>query len=355
VYRGLAGLFLLDDDASDSLPRPHTYGVDDLPLIVQDKLFTSDGQLREQPAGISNGGLLGDTILVNGVPTPHRTVTTSKVRLRLLNASNARSYNFGFADDRGFDLIGTDGGLLPAPAPLNRIQLAPGERAEIVATLRPGERNVLRSYPPHLGAGLLADRFAGGEDTFDVLRLDPAATLSPSPELPIRLADPPNLPTGDGSPTRTFALGDNEINGRSMDMDRTDFVAPAGAPETWEVDNGDGSPHTFHVHGTSFTVRGVDGRPPPAALSGWKDTVYVAPGTRLRLVLRLPDIPDPSWPYMYHCHMLRHEDAGMMGQFLVVAPRAAPAPHADMPQMPDMPDMPGMASSPPPPLPAGTR
>jgi hypothetical protein len=64
---------------------------------------------------------------------------------------------------------------------------------------------------------------------------------------------------------------------------------------------------------------------PPAALSGWKDTVYVAPSTRMRLVLRLPDSPDPSWPYMYHCHMLRHEDAGMMGQFLVVAP--APHPH----------------------------
>ena len=333
VYRGLAGMFIIDDPAADALPLPHAYGRDDLPLIVQDKLFTPDGQLDEHPRGISNTGLLGDTILVNGTLAPYRTVTTRAVRLRLLNASNARVYNFGFADDRTFALIGTDGGLLPAPVPLTRIQLAPAERAEIVVRLRPGERTVLRSYPPDLGAGLLADRLAGGDDTFDVLQLRAADHLDPSADVPAHLVDVPRLRAEDAATTRTFALGDDEINGRRMDMRRIDQIVTLGNTEIWQVDNSDGSPHTFHVHGEQFQVLDINGQA-PTRFSGWKDTVYVAPGTRIRLILRFTDYADPTWPYMFHCHMLRHEDAGMMGQFLVVQPGRAPAPMPDMPGSP---------------------
>src|SRR5262249_59427215 len=107
--------------------------------------------------------------------------------VRLLNASNARVYNLGFSDKRNFALIGTDGGLLQAPVPLTRVQLAPGERAEIVVTMHPGEHLALHSYPPALGAGFLASRLAGGSDSFDVLQLRAADRLAPHPAPP----DPP--------------------------------------------------------------------------------------------------------------------------------------------------------------------
>jgi FtsP/CotA-like multicopper oxidase with cupredoxin domain len=320
VYRGLAGMFILDDPTTDGLALPHRYGVDDLPLIVQDKLFRSDGQLQETPRGISNVGLLGDTVLVNGTPTPHRTVTTQRVRLRLLNASNARVYDFGFADRRAFALIATDGGLLRAPARLQRIQLAPGERAEIVITLRPGERVVLRSYPPHLGTGFLATRFAGGDDTFDVLQLRAADHLNRSPPVPARLAEIPPLQAASATKERTFVLDEQTINGLKMDMGRIDQTILLGSTEIWDVTNHSGSPHSFHVHDVHFQVLDVDGRPPPVELGGWKDTVYVPPGTVIRLIMRFTDYADPHSPYMFHCHMLRHEDAGMMGQYRVVRP-----------------------------------
>jgi FtsP/CotA-like multicopper oxidase with cupredoxin domain len=348
VYRGLAGMFIIDDDQAARLALPHRYGVDDIPVIIQDKLFQSDGQLQLSPRGISNVGLLGDTILVNGTPSPYRTVTTRRIRLRLLNASNARVYNLGFSDNRDFALIGTDGGLLRAPVPLTRVQLAPGERAEIVVTMRPGEHVALHGYRPALGAGFLASRLAGGGDSFDVLQLRAADRLARSPALPHRLVVVPALRAASATRTRTFELGEDEINGHHMDMSHIDQTVTLGATEIWDVTNHDGSPHTFHVHGVQFQVLDQNGAPPPPALRGWKDTVYVAPETDIRLIMHFTDYADPAWPYMFHCHILRHEDAGMMGQFLVLAPGQQPAPvKPAMPAAPTGhdPGMTGMSSS----------
>src|SRR5919106_580941 len=129
VYRGLVGMFILDDPDAAELALPREYG--------------------------------GDEILVNGTHDPHLGVSAERVRLRLLNASGARIYNIGFADDREFDLIATEGGLLEAPGAMERIQLSPGERAEIVVELEPGEEVVLRSYEPDLGTNFFAGRSAG--------------------------------------------------------------------------------------------------------------------------------------------------------------------------------------------------
>jgi blue copper oxidase len=343
VYRGLAGMFIIDDAQAARLALPHRYGVDDIPAIIQDKLFGSDGQLQRSPRGISNVGLLGDTILVNGTPSPYQPVTTQRIRLRLLNASNARVYNLGFSDNRDFALIGTDGGLLRAPVPLTRIELAPGERAEIVVTMHPREHVVLHSYPPALGAGFIADRLAGGDDSFDVLQLRAANRLAQSSALPHHLVEVPALSAESATRTRTFELGDDEINGHHMDMGRIDQTVTLGATEIWRVTNHDGSPHTFHVHGFQFQILDQNGAPPPPALRGWKDTVYVAPETDIRLIMHFTDYADPTWPYMFHCHILQHEDAGMMGQFLVLAPGQQPAPA--MPAKPQAPAGrdPGMA------------
>ncbi|HEU4426285.1 MAG TPA: multicopper oxidase domain-containing protein, partial [Pilimelia sp.] len=249
---------------------------------------------------------------------------TQRVRLRLLNASNARSYGFGFADDRRFSLVGTDGGLLPAPVDTTRITLSPGERAEVVVTVRPGEDAVLRSTPPRLGLDPLSARFSGGADVLDILQLRAARQLTPSPAVPRRLVDMPRLDPADAAQRRTFRLGGSKINGRSMDMARIDATVVRDTTEVWRVTNADGVPHSLHVHDVQFQVLSVAGNRPPAPLRGWKDTVYLPPNAPVEIIARFADYADPNVPYMFHCHVLRHEDRGMMGQFVMVEPGQRP-------------------------------
>ncbi len=321
VYRGVAGMFILDDPEADALPLPHEYGVDDIPVILQDKRFHDDGSLDTSAGLISPTGLLGSDIVVNGTYDPHLNVTDSRVRFRLLNASNARIYDIGFDDDREFLLIGTDGGLLAAPEPMTRIQLSPGERAEIVAEFEPGERAVLRSFEPDLGTDFFNERFSGGDDTFDLLQVRAAKRLDPSPAVPARLVDEELPARRDAVRTRRFELsGQGSINDKSMDMDRIDQIVELGATELWEVENTAGIPHSFHVHDARFRIVAYGDSAVPPALSGPKDTVYVPPGETVRFVVRFTDYADPSLPYMFHCHVLQHEDRGMMGQFVVVGP-----------------------------------
>lgn len=312
VNRGLAGMFLLDDPDSPVADQlPHEYGVDDLPLIVQDKRLSGDGELQ-------SGGL-GEDLLVNGTYGPHQEVTTEKVRLRLLNASVKRVFNFGFSDNRDFALIGSDGGLLPEPVTTDRVQLSPGERAEVVVDMRAGEDVVLRSYAPDLEGNAIAERFNGGRDEFDVLELRAADRLEESPEVPSELAPKPDLDTSDAE-VRSFEMVGREINGQRMDMSRIDETVELGSTEIWEVSNVDGEYHNFHVHDVQFQVLSVDGRDPGPKLSGWKDTIFLPAGRTVRLAMQFTDYADPDVPYMYHCHLLQHEDQGMMGQFVVVEP-----------------------------------
>jgi FtsP/CotA-like multicopper oxidase with cupredoxin domain len=317
VQRGLAGMFILDDAASERLALPRRYGIDDLPLIVQDVKF--DGADFDHGHGMmQSAGFLGERTMVNGTLSPYREVGDERVRLRLLNASTARTYNFGFSDGRSFALVATDGGLLERPAPLERVQLSPGERAEIVVTMRPGERTVLRSHPLDDYGDAWQERFSGGDDSFDVLQLRAADRLRPSAGPPAELAA---LEVPDGSDavrSRHFDLKLSGINGRAMAMDRVDETVTRGTTETWTVRNTNGMPHNFHVHDVQFRVLEVNGKEPPAALRGPKDTVFVPSGTTVRLAMRFDGPADPNTPYMYHCHLLYHEDQGMMGQFVVV-------------------------------------
>jgi FtsP/CotA-like multicopper oxidase with cupredoxin domain len=318
VAAGLAGMFIVQDDVEAALPLPRTYGVDDVPLIVQDKRFTSTGAFSEGSRGFV--GALGDTILVNGTVGPYLDVTTEAVRLRILNASTARTYDFGFDDDRGFQLVASDGGLLDAPYATDRIQLSPGERAEIVVPFAAGETATLRSTPPDLGVDESAAARNGGSDSFDVLQVRAAATLAPSPELPAALASIERLKESDVTATRDLRLDGFVINQEPMDMSRIDEVVQLGATEVWTVKNGMEMPHNFHVHDVQFQVLTIGGSPPPPELAGWKDTVYLRPDIDYRLIMRFDDYADPDAPYMYHCHLLWHEDQGMMGQFVVVEP-----------------------------------
>jgi blue copper oxidase len=320
AYRGIAGLFILDDQDVDALPLPDDYGVDDIPLIIQDKRVHDDGSLDFSQRMISPTGRLGDTILLNGTYDPHLQVRHQRVRFRLLNASNARIYNLGFADDRAFVLIATDGGLLDTPQELTRVQLSPGERVEIIAAFESGERVVLRSFEPGLGTNFFENRFAGGDDSFDLLQLRAAHTLTLSPPVPRRLVRHDPLRPEAAVRTRRFELGGTSINGKEMDLNRIDAVVETGTTEIWEVENGSGTPHNFHPHDVRFRVLDYAGEPTPPHVRGLKDTVYIPPGKSVRLLLRFGQYADPDLPYMFHCHILQHEDRGMMGQFVVVQP-----------------------------------
>ena len=320
VYRGLAGMFLVDDPRASALSIPSEYGVDDIPLIVQDKRLDDSGSLDFSQSIISPIGRLGDEILVNGTHDPHFEAHDRLVRLRLLNASTARTYNFGLADDREFALIATEGGLLAAPERLDRIQLSVGERAEIVVEVEAGEEVVLRSFEPNLGTNAFEGRFSGADDSFDLLEIRAAAELDDSPDLPATLVAQEGPQESEASAVRSFELGNRDINGAQMDMTRIDQVVEVGDTEIWEVENTSGTPHNFHVHDVRFRVIDYAGAPPPPELSGLKDTVYVPPGETVRFATAFEDYADPSVPYMFHCHILEHEDRGMMGQLVVVEP-----------------------------------
>ncbi|MEV0581775.1 multicopper oxidase domain-containing protein [Nonomuraea sp. NPDC050310] len=327
VYRGLAGMFLLDDDddkdEAAGAGLPGEYGVDDIPLVIQDRVIGDDGTLVEDP--VATWGLMGDRILVNGTLDAAFQVTRPAIRFRLLNGSNARKYNIGFADGRAFHVVGGDAGLLRAPVQVTRVSLTPGERIEIVATFKAGEQALLRSFAGDLD---LDDR------EFDLLRLDAAPGLEPAAALPATLSDRPAIEVPAGAKVRRFTLnGSDAINGQEMDMTRIDEVVPAGAVEIWEIVNTVYA-HNFHIHEVEFAVLDVDGAKPEPYLAGPKDTVYVPPKATVRLAVRFGEFVDPATPYMYHCHILRHEDEGMMGQFVIVTPgteaqvnRTLPATH----------------------------
>ncbi|MFC5825292.1 multicopper oxidase family protein [Nonomuraea insulae] len=316
MYRGLTGLFIVDDEDAEALKLPSEYGVDDVPMIVQDRAFDGDNQFEERVPLAGSLGVIGDEILVNGTIGPYFDVTTRLVRLRLLNGSNARLYNFGFSDDRSFSLVATDGGLLAKPWETDRLYLSPGERAEIVVAFKPGERVELRSYPSEYGGA--SGRLEGFDDRLDICQFRAAGTLSGDAKLPAALGAAPDLAGGAVAAERSFVLASDQINGRSMAMDRIDFGVREGTVEVWEVTNDNGYLHNFHVHDVRFQVLTVDGKPPEPPLRGWKDTVLLAQGKRYRLAMRFSDHTDPNMPYMYHCHLLQHEDDGMMGQFVVL-------------------------------------
>lgn len=359
VYAGLGGMLLVDDPADRHLGLPQQYGVDDMPLILQDRRIAAGGRLLYMTGMMDRMGMKGDRFLVNGREQPYWQAPAQWVRLRLLNAANARLFNLAFADGRAFHVIATDGGLLPHPVPLHSLLLAPGERAEILVDLRreQGKRLVLRSdsgaVVPDLSS-MPMDADAADRSGFDLLELrvgPPAGTPAAPParlvDLPVLRADAPvrrfslqgmmggMMPAGGmqgmggmGGPAApdsgpggmSLGIGGAKlfsINHRHMDMTRIDQRLRLGSTEVWEVVNQGHMAHPFHYHGTSFQILGRNGNPPPAHEAGWKDTVLVRHGETVRLIARFGQPAGDAHPFMFHCHILEHEDNGMMGQFTV--------------------------------------
>jgi FtsP/CotA-like multicopper oxidase with cupredoxin domain len=326
---GLVGLFILDDTNPAHDDLPHGYGVDDIPLILQAQTFGADGQLVLNGGGRGGRGGGGGnqttpTTLVNGAIAPAINTPDSRLRLRLLNASSEGIYNIGFAGGETFHQVASDGGLLSAPVELNRLQLAPAERAEIVVAVSPSEPMVLQSFGGN-GAG------RGGENNVPagpLLTINSTQQTAPLASLPALLAVIERLTPGSAAQTRDFVLGGDDqnptINGQAMTrmadlMDMTDVIqVKLGTIEIWNLVNRSNDTHAFHVHDIQFQILQRDGSAPAANEAGLKDTVVVRPGETVRLIMRFTDFADPDAPYLYHCHLLNHEDNGMMGQFVVV-------------------------------------
>ena len=319
-FRGLAGMLLIDDSVSRALDLPSDYGVDDLPVIITDQKFTDDGQFDETVDEVL--GLMGDTPVVNGATNVRFDASSRRLRLRVLNASGMRFYNVAFSDHRPFFVIGTDSGLLSEPVEVQYALLGPAERVEILVDLADGEEIMLRSEPLEGNFGLPEDApDFGFQHSFDLLEIVvPEGLPGPGP-VPVKLdpeaAEEPDL---DGVVERDFVLNTFEINGQSMDMNRVDVTIDHTRPEIWTVTNENPDwPHNFHIHNARFKVLQMTGTDvAQVGTYGWKDTVAIPPTATVRLAVEFGYYPDPTVPYMYHCHMLFHEDQGMMGQFVIV-------------------------------------
>jgi len=336
VLRGLAGLFLIEDEESSALRLPSEYGVDDIPLVIQDRRFNPDGSFEYMSTmGDAEVGYQGDVILVNGTVDPYLALRRQRTRLRVLNGSNSRIYVLGRNDGADLVVIGADGSLLERPARMKRVKLAPAERIELIVDVQPGQTVTLMSYPVVAGAAGSGVKMRGAQeagDTFPIIELR-AGKLEPAGPVPERLISVPNWNPAQAARTRTFTLnmatmslkarplpmeGPMGINGRSMDMKRIDVQVPLGSIEIWQIENATTLPHPFHIHDIQFRVLDRDGAPPQPYEQGLKDTVLVEAGSKVRVIAEFADYADPVHPYMFHCHNLEHEDAGMMGQFVVV-------------------------------------
>lgn len=331
VYHGLAGMIIVEDETANALELPQDYGVDDIPLILQDRRFGADGTFEYINSMHDRMmGMTGNTLLVNGASNPHFVARTNSLRLRILNGSNSRFYTLGFNDNRRFHQIASDGGLLESPFETDSITLAPAERAELIIDLSDGKPTTLLSTTPSpsgmMGRGMMS-MMMGGDESFKVLEIRPDEGRTRSPVLPKKLVELETPDPASAVRTRKFILemgmmmggGAMTINGRSMDINRIDEIVRIGTQEIWQIENPSMMPHPFHIHDVQFRILDRNGVPPGPGERGNKDTVVVNQNERVRLLLGFSDYADAHTPYMFHCHNLEHEDAGMMGQFTVTS------------------------------------
>jgi blue copper oxidase len=327
VYAGLAGMMIIADGGDRDRGLPSRYGVDDLPVILQDKRFDRWGAPLYNPSMMDlMHGFQGDTLLVNGVVGPLARVPSGLVRLRLLNAANARNFDVGFSDGRPFWVIASDGGYLGEPVELHHLLISPGERYEVLVDFSDGRETVLVNGPDtaHVDMPAADTRrqplmgFAPAVDRADVTRLPARLERLSSPDVRSAASwrtftlDAMAMGIGRGMGGGGMTMG---INGRPYDMERIDFRSRLGSTEIWEIESTDMA-HPFHVHGARFRILSLGGEPPPAHQTGWKDVLLVP--EHAEVLVRFEHAASDAAPFMYHCHILEHEDQGMMGQFAVV-------------------------------------
>jgi suppressor of ftsI/bilirubin oxidase len=364
AYHGLASFFIVEDDddqnLTDSLDL--NFGETDIPLVIQDKIFDSTGDLVYfQTPMDCGGGFLGNTILTNMTDRPYLDVATRTYRFRILNGSNARIYRLAFTNDFAripFHVIGNDGGLLSGPQEVTEVFLSPGERVDLLLDLSKnglGETIWLKSlaFSDSVGFGMMGGGMCttpyvtlpnGSE--FPILKLNVTQRTIYDKKIPNELSSITPIDV-DHAETRHFTLSFLHmlwlINGQSYEMDRVPVTVTRGSKEVWEITNpsrtmgrGMGSmgmmsmPHPMHIHGFQFQVlQRVNSPSEVRRLSinnngllptdmGFKDTVLVWPGETVRITVDFSHNFPGRQLYLLHCHILEHEDNGMMMNYEVI-------------------------------------
>jgi spore coat protein A, manganese oxidase len=334
IYAGLAGVFLIRDSVEDSLNLPG--GKYEIPLVISDRLLTLEGQLFYPVSPDANSPwvpeVFGDAILVNGKIFPYLDVGARKYRFRVLNASNGRFYHLSLAngasaDGASFWQIGTDQGLLSAPVPLKALMIAPGERVDLVVDFsgHSGEELILRS-----------DSFVIMQFRVSGDKVDDASSL------PGALRPVPKIPESQAVKTRLLSL--NEYVNRVAEpvlmlLNGTYWHQPItekpvlNTTEIWTLINPTDDSHPIHLHLVRFQI--LDRQkfdpstyqstgklrftgplvPPEPSEAGWKDTVRAEPGMVTRIIVPFEGFPGR---YVWHCHILEHEDNEMMRPYEVI-------------------------------------
>ncbi|WP_243040490.1 multicopper oxidase family protein [Dyella sedimenti] len=328
IYAGLIGAYLVRDEAEQALGLPS--GDRDLPLVLCDRLIGRDGQLyypvSDDPQAPWVSECHGNAILCNGKLYPYLEVEPRRYRLRLLNAANTRFYELSLSSGQPLVQVASDQGLLAAPLPRQRVTLYPAERAEVVVDFAgmDGKRVQLRQQSEAIMEFRVRDR--GRRDTGAL----PAALR------PVERLDPAGAVR-----ERVLALGERDDAGGNpmmMMLGGRHWSAPVtedprqGSVEIWSMVNLTGDAHPMHLHLVRFQVldrRPFDlfawnatralkytgpAQPPPPEEMGWKDTVRADPGMVTRIIARFEGEPGR---YVWHCHLLEHEDNEMMRPFLL--------------------------------------
>jgi len=357
VYMGLAGVFLLSDDISDELEQNNQlpFGDRDVTLLVQDRRFgTAQSGVRVleyKNQTMDNDGMLGDIVLVNGSQSPKFEVGTVKYRLRLYNVSNAKNYDFAFSDGRSFTIVGTDGGLLAKPVNVNHIFMGAAERVEIIVdfskdnigskvaliskyfqddNMRRGNMNNNSNGTSQNSVSKQGRTINGTEVNimrFDIMK-DIEDTVQIYTNLPQRaeinnrlLAKNADNVGNERQFNMTMSMNGMGgvmtfvINGKSFDSKRVDEYVSENSTEIWNITNNSPMAHPFHAHAIQWQILSRNGISATGTDLGWKDTFLVHANESVKIIGKFEPINQGD--YMYHCHILEHEDAGMMGYFRV--------------------------------------
>ena len=331
VLKGASGMIIVRDAEEAALDLPRTYGRDDFPLVLQWKTFDATTKQFVMDDELDNA------TMVNGTINGQLNVPAQMVRFRLLNGSSHRFFYFSMNDNRNFKVIAGDESLLNAPVTVNKLIISPGERYEIIIDFsgQTGNTYFLKQLGTQLPAGYPGgppDQMGMGtpgsldNKDFNLLQFNVTApTASPVTSIPASLITNVVTPTT-GAGTKTFNLQGSPmmsmtnftINGVQYDESVINFQTKQDEVMVWSITNQSMMPHPWHIHGNHFYITSINGSAPPAYLQGRKDVVTVPPSNgTVKLVMKYSDFSDTKMPYMYHCHILSHEDNGMMGQFIV--------------------------------------
>lgn len=339
ITKGIGGLIVVRDSIESALALPRKYSVDDIPLVLQDRDFTTSNQFSVVP--------YGDSMMTNMTLRAQYNIPAQVVRFRILNAAIERSYNLGFSDNRTFYVITSDGGLLDAPVAKTKYLIHAGERVEILVncTGQSGTSVDLKAFNSQLG-----NFVAGGENfpngpfanalghiDFNILHLNIGApTAAPITTIPSTLTTNTLLNSANANVIRYLTISDSAgvtnppilgpnafiINHKLFDINYIEYQVPLNNTEIWQITSSSVFGHPFHIHDVQFNILSINGVAPDATQAGWKDVVFVpgktgATNTVVRFIAKFEDYADASHPFMYHCHIALHEDEGMMGQFVV--------------------------------------